>query len=210
LRVDTAVTTPVLVSLRERKKAATRWSLYESALRLAVERGLDSVTVEAIADEANVSRRTFSNYFANKEEALLYGDQVRAARLVGAVRDRPAGEGAWLALTEGACSEYADLATLDPKWIAQVRLVRRHPTVLARQAAVQASLEHDLAAAIVDRLPPSTVDTERTARIVAATFYATLRTVFIMWGEEQEPSSLSQSLSDALRAGLAIAGSAFA
>ena len=38
---------------------------------MAIERGLTEVTVEAIVDAAEVSRRTFSNYFANKEDALL-------------------------------------------------------------------------------------------------------------------------------------------
>jgi AcrR family transcriptional regulator len=62
------VTSPV--GLRERKKTATRQALHEAAVRLAVERGVDNVTIEAIADAASVSRRTFSNYFAGKEQAL--------------------------------------------------------------------------------------------------------------------------------------------
>lgn len=60
-----------ITGLRERKKAATRLALHESALRLAAEQGPDGVTIEAIADAANVSRRTFSNYFSSKEEALF-------------------------------------------------------------------------------------------------------------------------------------------
>jgi AcrR family transcriptional regulator len=63
------VTSPA--GLRERKKTATRQALHESAVRLAVERGVDNVTIEAIADAAEASRRTFSNYFAGKEQALL-------------------------------------------------------------------------------------------------------------------------------------------
>src|SRR3954468_11132152 len=76
--------------LRERKKAATRHALHEAAVRLAIAHGPDRVTVEAIADEAGVSRRTFSNYFANKEEALLYGDHQRIRAMVEMVRARPA------------------------------------------------------------------------------------------------------------------------
>src|SRR3954468_1297252 len=76
--------------LRERKKAATRHALHEAAVRLAIAHGPARVTVEAIADEAGVSRRTFSNYFANKEEALLYGDHQRIRAMVEMVRARPA------------------------------------------------------------------------------------------------------------------------
>ena len=49
--------------LRERKKLAVRQALGSAALRLAVERGLENVTVEDITAEAGVSLRTFGNYF---------------------------------------------------------------------------------------------------------------------------------------------------
>ncbi|HEY2690016.1 MAG TPA: helix-turn-helix domain-containing protein, partial [Streptosporangiaceae bacterium] len=56
--------------LRERKKLATRQALSSAALRLAIERGLDNVTIEDITAEADVALRTFRNYFASKHEAV--------------------------------------------------------------------------------------------------------------------------------------------
>lgn len=61
--------------LRERKKATTRAILAEKAIELCLERGYSSVTVSDIADAAGVSRRTFSNYFANKAECLASAAQ---------------------------------------------------------------------------------------------------------------------------------------
>jgi AcrR family transcriptional regulator len=181
-------------TLRERKKAATRQSLHEAALRLAMSGGLDNVTVEDIADEVGVSRRTFSNYFANKEDAVLHADRERTRRLIDLVRARPASEKPWTALRRSAGQLYGQLTRPDPIWVAQLRLLRRHPSLLARQAADQIELERELADVLLTR----GAEDPELARLMVATFLAATRTAGALWfdaaGERPLPELMDRLL----------------
>jgi AcrR family transcriptional regulator len=57
--------------LRERKKQQTRHAIHEAAYRLVSEHGLEGTTVDQICQEADVSSRTFFNYFPSKVAAAL-------------------------------------------------------------------------------------------------------------------------------------------
>ncbi|MEU8029178.1 helix-turn-helix domain-containing protein [Streptomyces sp. NPDC049099] len=82
------------MGLRERKKLQTAMRIYRVAVGLFVERGYDNVSVQEIADAAEVSKMTVFNYFGTKEDLIFrpmeehFGDTARA------VRERQPGESA--------------------------------------------------------------------------------------------------------------------
>jgi AcrR family transcriptional regulator len=58
-------------TLRERKKDRTKLALQSAAVRLFNEKGYAGTSVDDIAEEAEVSRRTFFRYFGSKEGVLF-------------------------------------------------------------------------------------------------------------------------------------------
>jgi AcrR family transcriptional regulator len=56
---------------RERKREETRAHLLATAIRMMEEQGFEAVTVEAIAEAADVGKGTIYNYFGTKEEIIV-------------------------------------------------------------------------------------------------------------------------------------------
>jgi AcrR family transcriptional regulator len=97
-----------MTGLRERKKVDTRRALSDAALELAFERGLENVTRDEIAARADVSLRTFNNYFANKYEAVAYRQAERVRRSIEIFRQCPPEVPLWTAITEAVLQPLED------------------------------------------------------------------------------------------------------
>src|ERR1700691_755751 len=130
------------VSLRERKKHATRRALRRIALDLVAERGFAHVTVDDIAAAADVSPRTFFNYFPSKEAALFGMDPERVAVLRAEVVAVSPGEPALSALravmtdvAEGITEELAALGGDMADWLARMKTARTDPPLGAAHVA---------------------------------------------------------------------------
>ncbi|AEW98349.1 TetR/AcrR family transcriptional regulator [Streptantibioticus cattleyicolor] len=73
---------------RERKKAATRQKIADTALRLFLDRGYDAVGIRDVAAEADVAVTTVFSHFASKEALVFEQDEDFEQRLTRAVTDR--------------------------------------------------------------------------------------------------------------------------
>jgi AcrR family transcriptional regulator len=136
---------------RERKKRETRRALRRAALQLVTERGVENVTVQDIADAADVSTRTFFNHFACKEDVLVGVDPsgVDIFRLTLAEQPEEATPlqvlRAVLVWVAGLLSEHADELRM------QIAISHDNPQLLAREMAGFGQYERVLFEDIVRR-----------------------------------------------------------
>ncbi|MFJ2770974.1 TetR/AcrR family transcriptional regulator [Streptomyces sp. NPDC087300] len=145
------------IGRRERKKAATRQAIADAALRLFLERGYDDVGIREIADAADVSTTTLFKHFPVKEALVFDEDAEQEERLLGAVRERPAGQSIPAALRDHALSYRMASADDDPRFASFAGLVGatpalrdylqamwlRHADALARVVAEESGLPAD-------------------------------------------------------------------
>ncbi|WP_335977059.1 TetR/AcrR family transcriptional regulator [Streptomyces sp. CA2R106] len=73
---------------RERKKAATRQKIADTAMRLFLERGYDAVGIRDVAAEADVAVTTLFSHFAAKEALVFEQDTQFEQSLLRAVGER--------------------------------------------------------------------------------------------------------------------------
>jgi AcrR family transcriptional regulator len=184
--------------LRERKKLAVRRALGSAAVRLAVERGLENVTIEDITAEADVSVRTFGNYFSSKYEAICALGTDRARRIGAELLARPAREPLWEALVNAVLAHYdgADRAP-DGEWLAGLKLVLTAPAIRGEYLKVNSEMQEVLAAAIATRarIDPSQ---DMYPQILAGAVTAAAQVAVRRWFAADPPVPLRPLLRQAL------------
>ncbi len=117
--------------LRERKKARTRASIREHALRLFGENGYQATTVEKIAEAAEVSVSTFFRYFPTKEDVVLQDDMD--TRMIEALEQQPPELGALAAVRAAIRQVFGSYSAADLEVIRQTTaLTMTVPEVRAR------------------------------------------------------------------------------
>ncbi|BDZ51631.1 TetR family transcriptional regulator [Frondihabitans sucicola] len=179
--------------LRERKRLATRRAIQVAVLRLVRQLGYDAVTVDMISRDADVSARTFFNYFPSKEDAVVgdppilpEGDELRPF-LEGSGRGRILHDVVDLI-------EIATEANITDRELVRWRreVLREHPELFARRTASMQQFEAQLGDAIRQRLerddPELAADPERLAsdaQLTTLVVMAALRHGWAEWVEQK-------------------------
>lgn len=193
--------------LRERKKAQTRRALTAAAIRLSIERGSpDRVTVEEISDAADVSARTFFNYFSSKEDAILGVDPDGRSTMRSELELRPAEESPVDALRAALLATAESIDDNAELWAQRLQLVREHPSLTPGYVASFADFERGLVEAMAARLGLD-ADTDLYPSVVVAAALTVMRVTVKHWQANAVDTPLTQLLDtafDNLADGLAV------
>ncbi|WP_296578280.1 TetR/AcrR family transcriptional regulator [Phreatobacter sp.] len=166
--------------LRQRKRRETERRIVDTALLLFIRNGYDETRLDEIATAAGISRRTFFNYFASKDEILLSLESGMGDQLAGALRAQPDDKEPLSAVRDAIVAELARYPAAD--MIAIDRLMRSNAAVQARKLASYVIHERTLFAAMREKWPAP--DREASLRLVAMMAIGALRLSLEAFGRE--------------------------
>jgi AcrR family transcriptional regulator len=177
------------LGLRATKKRRTRQAIRAAAISLFTDQGVAATTVEQIAAAADISPRTFFNYFDTKEQAvsLPYGlrDEVSILKPVKAGREWASIESACLALAHALEADTDERDTL----LAGIRLCHVEPS-LRDQASAQRGRWEQL---LLSGLKPTL-----TNRVMVNAAAGAVWAALTDWAESQGNGSLTVRVTTAL------------
>ncbi|KRE90987.1 TetR family transcriptional regulator [Frateuria sp. Soil773] len=165
---------------RDRKKAATRQVISDVATRLFVERGFENVSIDEIARETGVARKTVFNYFPRKED-LVFDREEESRELVRQALAARGGQPpirAFQTLMRALLEDRHPIFRINQRPIRFWRTVADSPALVTHARKLQGTLADDLAGMLADAAGKPPHDPH--ARLAAAMLMDTL---VIAYGE---------------------------
>ncbi|MCW2857796.1 MAG: TetR family transcriptional regulator [Marmoricola sp.] len=184
--------------LREQKRSATQRRIADAAARLAVEQGVASTSVDAIAAAAGVGRATFFRYFDSKELAVATGfSDAGAWILAGVIADVDPRLGPLEAIRAAYAVLGENFDSQREMFLEQARLSRSSASMFAWTLYLYGDWEVAIAEAIAPRFVDLAVDDPR-PRMLGAVTMAAARLACDVWvaddGRGDLPALIQQHL----------------
>ncbi|NJQ13828.1 TetR/AcrR family transcriptional regulator [Streptomyces bohaiensis] len=184
---------------RRRKARRTREALAAAALELMVRDGPEAVTVAAVAERADVTRRTFSRHFAGTAEAALDFVREDGRRINALLRERPAAEPALAAYRAAVVAWLGDVDTPASHHRPEIRVllarVDGDPGLFAAYQRIRVDAQEESVAIVAERLTADPATDPRPA-VVVDTAAGVLTAALRLWARQtphgEHPAAVAQ------------------
>ena len=181
--------------VREKKRRETRQRIVDAGLKLFGTNGYEATTLDAIATEAGISRRTFFHYFKSKDEILISMQAGLGEQLSAALRAQPADRRPLLALRDAMLGL---VAPYSPQTLLAIdKLMRSSETVQARKQASYIRDEAMVFATLSEHWP---AEPEPQMRLLASFAIASVRLSLDTFSREEGRRSLGTLLEESFDA----------
>jgi len=167
-------------TLQERKQQLVRQAIWDAATDLFAEKGYDETTVDDIALQAGVSRRSFFRYFSSKNDLMAQGIDTYADYLTEAIMacdlHSPPAE-----LFRQTILRVASVCALQPRIRKVMQIVTKYPAARIAQEERANDLQARVEAAFAQRIQKS--EKHLTPAVVAGLALSVLTVIFRVWFE---------------------------
>jgi AcrR family transcriptional regulator len=175
--------TPEPPTRRSRRRDVEMLRIEKAALTLSLERGLDGVTADDIAEVAEISRRTFFRYFPSRDDVFAAVHTRSMRRVFENFRSRPLDEPFITAYLEASRTPASAVLRSDEVEVTRLaaRLLVKYPDTWSRIIAKYGkTIEDELAEIIRFRFERSGHDLTD-ASLLASVAWAVSCHVFLVW-----------------------------
>jgi AcrR family transcriptional regulator len=171
---------PVRTSLQERKQEFVRNAIWDAAIDLFNQKGFDGTTVDAIAEAAGTSRRSFFRHFESKSDLMGQPVVDWGESLIQAANAAPNTLSTPQLLRE-VVFEVAERSASNPRSRKLMEIAAKYHTAREAQLSRIAGVQDRLAQALGRRCKD-----EITAHLMAGLILAVLSATHQCWFEKRE------------------------
>jgi AcrR family transcriptional regulator len=177
---------------RSRKRLATRQGISDAATRLFMERGFDHVTVDEIAEAADVGRMTVFNHFPRKEDMFFDRDEEGREILREALRQCDlsiAPTETYRLLAHRLVAEQSPYLSFSAEGQAYIETIEGSETLKARARAIRDELTQVVTVALSECVgrEPADPDAHLAAGLQLATWAAAFIQAHRTFRQTQDP-----------------------
>jgi AcrR family transcriptional regulator len=184
--------------VRERKKRRTRIAIRQAAMELFTENGFTATTVDEIALKANISSRTFFNYFASKEQCVVFPHDELSGSLRMALLSRPLSEQPIVSFREAVKELFLTLEAVEQVRVQIIRgalLQRNEPVLQAADGMFRRIWEDTATSTFIERGL-----SRATARVCAVSSVGVWKASMQEWAAEGAVGSMVEAIHDGFEA----------